>query len=635
MRNFFCFTLILFVIAINQTACEKMSAEIPDETAKIQETATEIAGEPAETQEKTTGIQKMTTDIQEKTTEILDAFTAAESKINYSELNDMIDNKIYQKLSAVIQFIKKYLLIAWAFFLSWPAWIKNTIYISLFPASIGIIASHVIGIYKNRNKWHKHPNYELMYSYFVKSGTLQRKESYKEAHKLLRDHKWSWVSFAGLAYRLGNYTNKSVMLMFALTFVYIPLSIFGFVEMVLRITCGTAWLLLFNMIHRLMLFATKLISYLFIPVSYFIDKIIQKTQYCPHCYETFELPVFVCPACGRKHARLIPGSCGVLFTRCACNNIFLPCAAFTGRSRKTSECPVCAGELAAANARHFSLVAAGGNSAGKTAFIAAFSNLYAERNKYARALTIEGKPGNYFIELDKMFRSEKNVNDTESRTYSIVHKHGKIETDNLVFYDTLAKYVESDSFPRSPKYLGFCDGIILIIDPLSVQSVRQELANNNINIKYGSSDDTNILVVHFIHQYNTICGHTAGIMSDTPVAVLLNKADIEVVNREIGRATIKSLYNENPSRYNNNESTARDQICRSYLVKIGLVNVLNNIDATFTNVCFFPVSATGNTEEGKAYNPIGVIEPVAWIAKKKRSRITHLLLSKKDQITEG
>ena len=115
-------------------------------------------------------------------------------------------------------------------------------------------------------------------------------------------------------------------------------------------------------------------------------------------------------------------------------------------------------------------------------------------------------------------------------------------------------------------------------------------------------------------------------MSNVPVVVLINKTDIEAVNREIGRTTIQKLYNENPAAYNNSEAIARDQICRAYLAKVGLINVLNNIEATFTNVSFFPVSVMGHiAEKGKAFAPVGVIEPVAWIAKKRRSRLADLL----------
>jgi len=244
-------------------------------------------------------------------------------------------------------------------------------------------------------------------------------------------------------------------------------------------------------------------------------------------------------------------------------------------------------------------------------------------------LSIEGKPNNYFSELNNIFRSGKTAADDESRTYSIIHKYGKMMKDNLVLYDTLAKYVLSDTFPRSPKYLRFCDGIILIIDPLSVQAVQKELnSEESTEINGESSDDSNQMVVQFIHHYNTICGFSTGVMSNIPVAVLINKADLEIVKREIGRDTIKALYNEDPAAYNNNEDNARDQICKTYLTKIGLINVLNNIEAIFTNVSFFPVSAIGHiAKEGKGFAPVGVIEPVAWIAKKRHSRITRLLLS--------
>jgi GTPase SAR1 family protein len=550
------------------------------------------------------------------------------SENNYSDMNSLIDRIIFQKINNVIRFIGKYLSIAWAFFQSWPPLIKNVIIISFYPASFGIISSHALGIYRNRNKWEKHPDYNLMYSYFVKSGTLHRTESYKEAHALLWDRTWSWFSFAGLAFRLGDYTHESVILMFVMSIAYIPLAIIGFVEMALRISLGTVWLLACNLIHRLLLFVTKLITYLFIPIAFSIDKAIRKIQYCPHCYETFNLPDFICPSCGRRHAQLIPGSCGVLFARCVCSNIFLPCASFTGRSRLAPKCPSCTEELATANAKHFSIAVIGGDNVGKTAFISAFVNLYAAAARQKHALTIKGKPVSYFNELADMFGSGVTPLDTESRTYSIIHERGNIETDNLVFYKTFAEYIMSEKYSRSPKYFGYCDGIILIIDPLCGRLAEEEQTRNENGVGPASfsSDDTNELVVQFIRQYNTICGFASGVMSNIPVVVLINKTDIEAVNNEIGQATIQKMYNENPSVYNNKESAARDQICREYLAKIGLTNVLHNIEATFTNVSFFPVSAIGHEAgEGRAFSPVGVIEPVAWIAKKRRSRLTDII----------
>ena len=122
-------------------------------------------------------------------------------------------------------------------------------------------------------------------------------------------------------------------------------------------------------------------------------------------------------------------------------------------------------------------------------------------------------------------------------------------------------------------------------------------------------------------------------MSRVPVAVLINKSDIEVVNREIGWDAINELFNQNPAAYNNKLDIARDQICKEYMLKIGLVNVMNNIEATFSNVSFFPVSAIGHiAEDGVAYTPVGVINPVAWIAKESRSKIARFFLNARDEL---
>jgi len=549
-------------------------------------------------------------------------------EFNYKEMNSLIDKVVFQKINNAILFIKKYLLILWAFFLTWPSWLKKIVFISFVPACIGILSSHVLGIYHNRNKWEKHPYHDLMYSYFTKTGTLRRKESYSEAHSLLRDRKWSWVSFAGLAYRLGNYDDDSIMLTFLFSFAYFPLAVLGFIEMFLRIVFGTVWLIAFNLLQKAMLFITRMITYLLIPVSNIIDNLIKKTQYCPHCYETFMLPEFICPSCGRVHKKLIPGRCGVLFARCACNKAFIPCATFTGRSFLESKCPSCSGELYAANPKHFSITIMGGNNSGKAAFISSFTHLYKSVIKQKRFLTIDGKPDNYFKEMNDMFYSGIPSDDDESRIYSIIHKYGEFKTDNLVLYNTLPKFIISDSYPRSPKYFGYCNGVILIIDPLSVQHVQKDFKEKKgVEARDDPSDDTNQMVVQFIHQFNTICGFSTGIMSSIPVAVLINKIDVDIVKREVGMDAIRALYRENPSAYNN-EDDARDQICREYLTKIGLINVVNNIDAIFSNVRIFPVSGAGHApNEGKVFTPIGVMEPVAWLARKARSRIAGLLSS--------
>jgi len=599
---FFCL-IFIFILVLNMTGCSKSdNEETYDDDI--------IANETEETFNQNEN-----------------NFSLPELPVDVSNLNAIIDNIILENVNKVVQFILKYLDIVWTFFLSLHILIRIIIYISAISACVGIVISHFLGIYRSINEWQKHPDHNLMYSYFINSGTYQRKKSYSDAHKLLRDHKWLLISFSGLAYRLGNYSNKSKILMFIMTFAYIPLAIIGIIEMFFRILLGTVWLVCINIIQTLLLFATKLISFLMIPISKIFDKTMQNVQYCPQCYNTFNLPEFVCPECKKVHKELIPGRCGVLFARCDCNKKFLPCTEFTGRSYLEAKCPACAAELPAGNPKNLSISLIGGESSGKTAYISAFSKSYIENANKKKKLTVIGKPKEHFDELSSIYNRGKTIKEPESRTYSLIHKYGKKEKNNLVIYDILAEQIISDSYPRSPKYFGYSDGIIVLIDPLSVRSVRDALSKNGDTRKtiYYSVDEIDKLIVQFKNQYAKICGISTGKMSKVPIAIVINKIDIEIINEEIGLDKINEVYNQNPSTYGNDIEEAKNKICRSYLEKLGLVNVLNNIDAAFSKVGFFPVSAIGHISEGGVkFAPIGVLNPIAWIVKENRSSISSI-----------
>jgi hypothetical protein len=256
---------------------------------------------------------------------------------------------------------------AWLFGLA-PWLVRVAVYILLALAAAGILASHFLGIYKNRGVWRRQPQSGLTYSYFCGTGPMRRRLSYQEAHKLLRDRSWSWVSLAGLAWRLGNLTHESQLLLALCSLLYLPLAFLGFFEMVFRVALGTVWLLAASLVHRLLLFVLRLVSYLLIPLWQIADKLGRVDQHCPHCYETFNLPAFQCPGCGKIHKQLIPGRCGILVARCECGR-FLPGSLYTGRSKMQAVCPACQGPLFAANARPLSFQLIGGSSSGKTAFL--------------------------------------------------------------------------------------------------------------------------------------------------------------------------------------------------------------------------------------------------------------------------
>ena len=515
----------------------------------------------------------------------------------------------------------EYRLIAVAFFRSLPQNLTILLYILGGSAVVGVLASHYCGIKSNLKKRVTHPNQKMMYSYFVKSGDYQQSLVWSEARKLNKDHKWWLFSFAGAAHWLGNYTNQSKVLIFALSVIYIPFALLGFVEMIFRRLMGFFWFNLTSILLTLFFMATSVLSFFLRPISRTIDKILRKRQYCPHCYDDFELPEFACPNCEEVHDQLTPSHCGVLWARCSCNNALLPVTAFTGRSHLAATCPSCKDDLVAANATQFSIQLIGGTKAGRTSYLAAFAHAYINGAEQAGGVHVFGEPANLFERLEKLFQygeTDSSFSGT-TQTYSLVHKRGeRAAKDNLVFYDIPGEVIIQGGYQRSPKNFGFCDGLIFIIDPLSTQTVWDACAKESEKEALGvrSHTDTNTLISQFVQQFEKIRGLSTKAMNDIPVAVLINKIDISVIGSRIGDGKPLPAYDD----------AATDKACRDYLLKIGLGSAINNLDANFTNIRYFPVSATGRKKtRGMVFEPVGVIAPVSWIAQKGRANIAELL----------
>ena len=541
---------------------------------------------------------------------------------------------VKENLGKVTDFIYRIIRHVMDFFDTLPSVVQMAFYFILALVVFGILSTQVLGIFKNRKEWKKHPKNDLMFSYFCGSGSLQRKLSYKEAHRLLHDRRWSWVSFAGLAFRLGNFTHESRVLTFACSLFYLPMVILGFVEMVLRVIIGTAWLLVTSLVHRLVLLVFRWITYILIPIWQTADKAMRINQHCPHCYETFNLPAFVCPECGKIHKQLIPSRCGILLTSCECGRFFSS-TLFTGRSNLQAACPACERELVAANAKPFSIQLVGGNSSGKTAYLAAFQHLYIDKTVGIKNLYISGEPNNYFDDLEKMYQAglTEPSSETTAMPYSFVHKLYGNAKHNLVIYDIPDEAVLSGSYERNPRNLGFSDGIVFIVDPLSIAAVREEClkSGDSNEVDNYSIDDIGELIIAFVQLFSSITGRTARKLNDIPVAIIINKADIKAVKCKVGLPKIRATFGTNPEVYGNDIAITRDELCRAYLSGLGLDNALNNLDGTFSNIRYFPVSSIGHvSESGKKFAPTGVLAPIAWIAAEANSGISPILKNAED-----
>ncbi|SCW45876.1 hypothetical protein SAMN02910456_01225 [Ruminococcaceae bacterium YRB3002] len=507
------------------------------------------------------------------------------------------------------------------FWTSIPFGIRAAILIFVFVAYANVIASIVKAAIKHKKTWKKAPYSDLMLSFSAGSGQYQRKSIFKDARKYLLDRKWSWFSFAGLAYRFGSYTNNSRVLLFFCSFAYLTLAVFGIVEMILRFVLGLISYVVFNLVYMIVLFLAGIINYILIPLFSIPDKLSLVTQHCPECYNSFKLPVFECPKCKTKHSNLIPGKTGLLFARCKCGS-FMPCASFSGRKKLKSYCPQCKHAMAGASIKALTIQIVGGNSSGKTSYIAAFQHQYIQSIKNSNVCDVFASPADEFRELEKIYSTGRTVSSPVDKVhaYYIVHSTPGSTDDGIVIYDVPDEIILSEQYDRSPLNFAYCDGIVFMIDPLSMASVRKECEKTlGASSTRGYSDDpAEDIIVHFINKYSEVIGRKAKKMSRTPVAVVITKTDLTPVKRSIGMVRIKNEFASNRSRYRSLEE-CRNDICRQYLYDIGMGNAVNNIDSVFSRVSFFPVSSIGSCEDGSSFDPQNVIAPIGWIARKSRS----------------
>ena len=271
----------------------------------------------------------------------------------------------------------------------------------------------------------------------------------------------------------------------------------------------------------------------------------------------------------------------------------------------------------------------GGNDTGKTAFLAALQHLVLN-SKLANQGKLLGHPRELFNLLEHAYQSGETVSSsaTEVGVATIVYTEEKsVKQNSMVFYDIPDEVILSDSYENNPLNFGYSNGIVLIIDPLNMENVRRKLrSDGNESVLTGSSeDDPEELIIAFINQYSKIVGRSATKMVSTPLAVVINKVDVDIVSNEIGERVINRIFDLDPQAYNNNIVNAMSSICRNYLDKNGMTNAINNLESTFSNICYFSVSAMGHqSRAGTTFKPNGVIEPILWLAKKENGKFQKL-----------
>lgn len=346
---------------------------------------------------------------------------------------------------------------------------------------------------------------------------------------------------------------------------------------------------------------------------------------CHECKEKSLIPTYICPKCNAKHTNLTPGVYGILHRTCSCGEK-LPTVFFNGRKNLEAECPHCGHPLTDRESRPICIPIVGGRSVGKTAFITAFSREFIENVAPTKGIEIEfynSKKEDIYREITQDYVSGStrmtdrptDVNGVSSVSFSFFAKHSSFSPERLVhIYDIAGEVFTDNSENEVQKQYEYCQGIVLIIDPFAIPSIRykyEELLEPEDIAGIGKAD-INEIINSFLNKLREVTGLSDNKMVKVPLAVVISKIDSAGLEQDIGDMAVNKLMRTEPEKFTNYYDT-QDYLCRKFLKENDMESFLNNISIQFKNNRFFACSAIGHTRDKGKYEPKGVLPPMQWL----------------------
>lgn len=362
-------------------------------------------------------------------------------------------------------------------------------------------------------------------------------------------------------------------------------------------------------------------------ILYMIMRIIDQFYYifkdinndCPQCKKQFLIPAYICPHCHRLHKKLVPGIYGILHHKCECGEL-LPSTFFTGRNHLDAYCPYCEERLHVTGTKSVLVQLVGAPNTGKTVFLASYFHEYFEKIKQNKNIThtMNQHEKSQFQELEQYFQGllPDATTDFNSKLYSCIVSGNGIEPQRKFgMYDIGGEIFgfTNNSHEIVQEQLKYCNGIILLIDPLSSYLFRQECINDGIDIKNYCQMEGEEATTNFINYLISINALQLNKKSHKPLSIVLTKADIKIIKQKIGPAKIKALY-RNKSHAETYDQL-RDEMIIEFLNEYGMGNIVSLIENYFTNVHYFCVSAIGHEPNREVFHPFGIQECVEWMIK--------------------
>lgn len=381
-----------------------------------------------------------------------------------------------------------------------------------------------------------------------------------------------------------------------------------------------------TVLHIFVLGVILFIIYVLFGITWLIDRIyiaVNKIRNaCPNpgCQESFLIPAYECPNCGRVHTKLVPGRYGIWHRTCLCG-YKLPTTFLNGRNKLTAYCPHCGTHLSGDTAsRQFAIPVIGGPSVGKTCIlnmaVRSLIDDYAPSHDWDVSFMAQADETKYLATVDSLnrgIRPMKTDEDALTAYQLMIQVPGQKIGKRLYVYDIAGEmFANSGDIQKNNAY-SYCDGFVFVIDPLTLTRYAGELEDENVDVTaYGASEeDFNDILNIMLINLEKMFGLSAKDVLKRSLAVVINKCDIPGLEEKVGDSAVQAYMTQNPDCRSEND--AKNRVCEDFLQQYGAGNFVRTAAGKFRSVQYFTCSALGHNEEGVAFQSTNVLAPFLWI----------------------
>jgi hypothetical protein len=295
---------------------------------------------------------------------------------------------------------------------------------------------------------------------------------------------------------------------------------------------------------------------------------------CMECMHVTEWPAYLCPSCRKPHHDVNPGKLGTFTRNCVCGATF-PTRPSKAAWQATAQCKRCKKELPEGTGavRDIRIPVFGDVNAGKTRFLyASLNSLMAEAERAAVPLTFPDPAMEEDVRRAReLIRARRSTSKTSPGGVAITLRlRERHQSDLIHMFDAAGEdYSEAQKYAEL-RFLDDSQGLVYVLDPFSVQAVREQLGSQQgevVAAAQAAANDPDLAYGEVISRLRD-----GGVpMSAQRLAVVVSKADL-----------LRGAGLDVPE-----ESAA----IQDWLVKAGLQNLVMAMDREFAEVRYFAVAS--------------------------------------------